>query len=1524
MLFVFSTLLTFNLTEINDEFTNEKISSPKFPINPETPMSPETLEDPQVPEKINEKPLEWYYDNLTPEKRKKIRQAMDMVIPRDEIVYGIADGWGVAETATPIGPQISYAYDPSILARAYDPSGALDLLEEVFGYRYNSYAFDETRDPYFHMTLTVPTTNLARIQWATLISRSFGRIGIDVDLKWWNWNIFMPRVFDDPIGIGFDYEHGGHDAYFVGYGSEQLGGMNVYTKGIDYSDMYISTKFPPDGENTGWIVNSVVDDIWDRAIESEDMTERIQALKDFQTWFYEEVPKSIVFQGKDVYAMNVSLSGFDPLHGHNFQNWTLPGSDLTYVQPFIFTNFNPLFAGGIWNPDICVSESVHGSLTKMRGEHNITHPVGFLAESWSHTPDYLTWDVNLKDGVLWHDGTEVTAEDVVFTYRAVFNDSLNVNANLKELMTDIFGQASNIVEMDTYHVRFYLPDFHPFVESLGFGLTILQKAQLNPISDWRNHGTNLGTEQLQGFGPYYFNGFDGTTVTLSKADTYNDLRMGHDPYAVGGPIWWPNASIETVYVKHVENPEDAFTNLETGNYHVIDPLMDITKYYHTIASSSWGKIVETPAWGWQELSYNQYSPIWGMNPQDPRGMYPDPLPEPESNLEWYYDNLTPEDRKKVRQAMDMAIPRDEINEGIKGGYTTKIATPILENFIGIHDSSIQPRDYDLDQAKTLLYDVFGYRYIESETNGSEVCYFNMTLSAPDSRPDRVRWAGLTAVRFQQIGINVTLKVWSWGIAFDRILLDPVSPGFDHNHGGFDAFFVGWTQFPEIDIGDTYSVDSWAPTANNYIWLNDATAEDICDRSWNSLDFNDRVQALKDFQTWYHDEVPTSVITHMLEFWGLDTDLVGFDPYLKYNVQNWTIGAQTSATIVQPGSFLDFNPLISQSYYDFTALDNIFCSLARLRGAYNLTHAVPWLAQSWTHSPDYLTWDVTLRPGIKWSDGSDLTIDDVIFTYKAAMNEDTGSHYGNILLEILGDESNVQKTGTNSVRFTLTKFHPYVETMLFGIEILQQAQMEVIPFQDWRVDDTNKLYSPIGCGPYRFDSYNGFDTVVIVDNPYYDQTLMGHDPSIDNWIPTPTLTPVTIKTRYDPYVAIAGLKSAEFDIIDSNFGLHPHDAQEIASSTWGKLITTPEWAFQELGYNHFSPIWGINPEDPRELYPLDYPLPEFSLVDSSITPVSTGIYQFTTTLQNDGAPTTLGTLPISWEKRYYELPLVDGEGTLVEDIVDLDLNGDGDQLDSFDVSWYHSETRLWDAMVSDFHVYSLCEGPPEAPWSVLTYYRHNQPKLFQLGNVMHSLYIADNNMAAFGLGDVSILSHPNPNFVLYYNTTTDLSVTDFRINGASVTINYTWTGEELYQGGEYSTSTIHVFNGPSFIIATGATVTFSCTLTSYAAFPCYLGLVMNWSPDEDLRLRLSPVWHEVFLEESPPPETTTVLIPTTTLEETSTEETSTEEEPEETSTSTEEPSETKAPVIRPGPGFELPVILLVFVFGIVLKRKSSRK
>src|SRR5262249_54498557 len=60
--------------------------------------------------------------------------------------------------------------------------------------------------------------------------------------------------------------------------------------------------------------------------------------------------------------------------------------------------------------------------------------------------------------------------------------------------------------------------------------------------------------------------------------------------------------------------------------------------------------------------------------------------------------------------------------------------------------------------------------------------------------------------------------------------------------------------------------------------------------------------------------------------------------------------------------------------------------------------VPSLATSWETSTDGLTWTFHLHHGVKWSDGQDLTADDVVYSYERVLKADSveNRQYGSSL------------------------------------------------------------------------------------------------------------------------------------------------------------------------------------------------------------------------------------------------------------------------------------------------------------------------------------------------------------------------------------------------------------------------------------------------------------------------------------------------------------------------------------------------
>lgn len=93
-------------------------------------------------------------------------------------------------------------------------------------------------------------------------------------------------------------------------------------------------------------------------------------------------------------------------------------------------------------------------------------PQPALAESWQYSDDGLTLTVTLRDGVTWHDGQPLTADDVVFTYQLLQSNELPAPAALRGLWSQVV-----IEKVDDRTVSFTLAEpYSPFIQALARGI----------------------------------------------------------------------------------------------------------------------------------------------------------------------------------------------------------------------------------------------------------------------------------------------------------------------------------------------------------------------------------------------------------------------------------------------------------------------------------------------------------------------------------------------------------------------------------------------------------------------------------------------------------------------------------------------------------------------------------------------------------------------------------------------------------------------------------------------------------------------------------------------------------------------------------------------------------------------------------------------------------------------------------------------------------------------------------------------
>lgn len=157
-----------------------------------------------------------------------------------------------------------------------------------------------------------------------------------------------------------------------------------------------------------------------------------------------------------------------------------------------------------------------------------------------------------------------------------------------------------------------------------------------------------------------------------------------------------------------------------------------------------------------------------------------------------------------------------------------------------------------------------------------------------------------------------------------------------------------------------------------------------------------------------------------------------------------------------------------------------------------------------YSSDRILYEITLRPGVRFSDGKAVSIDDVIFSLYVALDPAYDGTMTAYSLPILGlaeyregtadHVAGIRRTGELSMEVEMTQVSATAIYELAGIPVAPlhyygdpgQYDYDANRFGFPKGDLSlvkSKTPTPMGAGPYRFQSYNG-GTVRLEANPYY--------------------------------------------------------------------------------------------------------------------------------------------------------------------------------------------------------------------------------------------------------------------------------------------------------------------------------------------------------------------------------------------------------------------------------------------------------
>ena len=196
-----------------------------------------------------------------------------------------------------------------------------------------------------------------------------------------------------------------------------------------------------------------------------------------------------------------------------------------------------------------VVKMLYNTLLKFEDDGTV---VGDLAESWSVSEDKLTWTFNLKQGVKFHNGKELTSADV----KATFDRALNAEAGGLRT-TEIIKMFTAVEAPDPYTVTITTDAPYGPMESLmcNMSLGIMDADYIE------QYGLDLGTsaEGENGTGPFKVVSWErDQEIVVERFDDY-----------FGTP-----AKLQTVVYTIIPEAASRVIALETGEVDVIDKPTD--------------------------------------------------------------------------------------------------------------------------------------------------------------------------------------------------------------------------------------------------------------------------------------------------------------------------------------------------------------------------------------------------------------------------------------------------------------------------------------------------------------------------------------------------------------------------------------------------------------------------------------------------------------------------------------------------------------------------------------------------------------------------------------------------------------------------------------------------------------------------------------------------------------------------------------------------------------------------------------
>lgn len=506
----------------------------------------------------------------------------------------------------------------SLSALAQEPVASIDLMTTT-----------ESYDP-------------IRYEAAFIIAERWRELGFEVNVQPTEFSTALERLYDQQ-----DF-----DAVILGWsGRTDRLDPQFFLSTLDSRQSNLG------GNNPGGYDNPEFDALFDEQSRAFDLDERQRIVQEMQELYKSDMPLVVLFHRDEVVAFNHdAFEGINPMAGEGlYSEWgpmeARPVGERATLRiggPQEPDNLNPLASTSVWGWKWM--RLYYDRLVRLSAD---VEPLPWAAESVDQV-DETTVAITLREGMTFHDGEAVTAEDVAFTW----NYYLDQDYSYFNSYLDALERAEQI---DEYTVHFHLSE-----PSASFASISLSQIPILPSHIWEDieDASRLSPTETPtvGSGPFVHERFDrGEFMALSKFDDH----FHADEIAVDGVEFIIYADMEGVY-----------TGLQTGQ-------IDVTAWRMEPGQISLAEgedhltVVNVPDFGYFHMTYNLRN---------------EPL-----------------DDRAVRRALAMASDRERMVNVLldgRGEVGSSVVAPVNTFW---HEPFVERLDFDMEAARAELEEA-GYSW----------------------------------------------------------------------------------------------------------------------------------------------------------------------------------------------------------------------------------------------------------------------------------------------------------------------------------------------------------------------------------------------------------------------------------------------------------------------------------------------------------------------------------------------------------------------------------------------------------------------------------------------------------------------------------------------------------------------------------------------------------------------------------------------------------------------------------------------